>query len=237
MSLSGLAVCSAYAVDPLNRDHITLDDVHDPVLADAEPEHISPPKGLRRYGSPARASKPATTVFMPAVSSRNLDAVVTARGDHSTLTRSHRAGACAHAHAKWPLAVRPLTTPGTPPELPQPQHPPVLGATPAVPARATAGTQPLEQPQRFPRRDGSPHASQRPSAHQAVRSCGSHYLAWPTCQSQQPSLRSLRNMSPTDRDRADKELMRVFQPAGMVGIAMMGAPAKRAAVCAPSAAG
>ena len=45
------------------------------------------------YGFPARASNAATTARMPPVSSRNREAVVVALGDHSTLTRLHRAAA------------------------------------------------------------------------------------------------------------------------------------------------
>jgi hypothetical protein len=47
-SRAGKRSARADPVDPLNRDQVTFDYVHDPVPADTKPEHVSPPEGSRR---------------------------------------------------------------------------------------------------------------------------------------------------------------------------------------------
>ena len=113
------------------------------------------------YGSPASASNAATTARMPSASSRNREAVVTALGDHSTLSGRHRAAACAPARVRWRQAAQPLTTPCTPPRLPRSPHPPVPAEMPTAPTPAAAGTQLPEQQQQPHRPDESPHAGRR----------------------------------------------------------------------------
>jgi hypothetical protein len=171
---------SADPVNSFNRDQIALDDVHDAISADAQPQHLSPRNDCAGYGSPASASKAATTARMPSASSRNREAVVTALGDHSTLTGRHRAAACAPARMRWRQAAQPLTTPGTPPRLPRSPHPPVPAEMPTAPAPAGAGTQLPEQQQQPHRPDESPHAGRRRLTRQAVQSWRLRYLPQPT---------------------------------------------------------
>ena len=138
------------------------------------------------YGSAAKASNAATTVLMPSASSRNRDAVVTALGDHSALTRRHQAAACVPARAGWRRAARPPTTPGTPPRRPRSQRPHAPAGTRAAPALAAAGIRPPEPQQRLLRQDESLRAGRCPRAQQAVRSCRPRYLPLPTSHGETP---------------------------------------------------
>ena len=166
-----LPSASADPVDPFDCDQIAFDDVHDPVPAHAQSQHVCPPERLRRIRIPGRASNPSITACMLSASSRNREAVVTALGDHSTLTGPHQAAAAAPPRVRSPRAAQPPTTPGTLPAPLRSLRPLAPAQTPTALAPAAAGTQPPGPPQQPHRPDESPHTGRRRLTRQAVHSC------------------------------------------------------------------